>query len=655
MTVTAPTVVVDVETAWDSAPSSRSTSGFDVQTGDLLVCVIMAANSNTTIATPTNSGTGLTWTAIQSITNTDYGRTWTYWAVVDNNRTGMTVSASRTSGSSDNWGMEVLGFRSHGGVKSSVKATASSGTPTDEISVNDHSLVIVAVTDWNEGALPTWDTSDCGTATEVVADNASTTFSIAYHADAGTSATKTIGHTSPSGQKYGIVGIEVAGTVQVSAGNATGTGAANQPTILAGPTTDALAGNASGAGTAYDASVSVTVTADVAEGAGQAISMDLGSVGYSGGVGQKAVYRVEVMDRGGVTLIGVLDGYQSITWSRIRDDISDAYIRLVGMDADDCRILRTLRAARHEVRIKRNNRVMWEGPITRIEMGENYAEIDARDVLWYASRRVYPLEIDYEQSPVSVLDVMDDVLGAVYSEDSGSSGPDPYNYNTTVTVIPSTDDARTAAWIPAYSATAWNLLDRYADDGGIDYTVVGRQVFVWDTHCRVAEAQKVSDGDFLDSLSVIEYGSEALTNVYYTNNNNTAVVASAPQTWLDYYGPLDQVQSRIDESTSTEEVPQERLDVMLEQAERMLSSGYPAPLVVRVPENVQLNPETVLRFADLIPGVHIPVETSVGCRPVRTVHKLTRVSVYVTPGEERVLVTMGPRPATVVEREDYSS
>jgi hypothetical protein len=236
----APTFVSDTETAWNTTTSPKTTSTISVNSGDILVACMVAANE---LPTTTVSGGSLSWTTEEEVNVAAYTRLLGSRAVASAN---LTVSFTRTAGTAALFGGNVLCFRSSDGVGASEKGNASGAAPTLNITTTqDNSAIVCFVGDWNavDGASRTWRTVNSITPTagngyelSYFRDAAEYTLYVAYYPDAGTAGAKTVGLSAPSGQKYSIVAIEVKGTsssVVDKSGSDTGGGADAWSAILA--------------------------------------------------------------------------------------------------------------------------------------------------------------------------------------------------------------------------------------------------------------------------------------------------------------------------------------------------------------------------------------------------------------------------------------
>lgn len=345
------------------------------------------------------------------------------------------------------------------------------------------------------------------------------------------------------------------------------------------------------------------------------------------------VYEAYVADRGGYPLLGSVGRVESGSWERRRDEMSSANVKVANPGTSARSVLADVRAGRHELVIFRNGQRVWEGPITRPVYERDKVELHAQDVLWYASRLPLTESFDNTGAPTNALDLMRTILQLGF----GDGATDPYRFNVGqyLTVLNSTDDARTVARLERYSMSLLEILEKFADDGGVDYTVVGRRVLVFDAHLHSHVLPRMTDEHFEAGLVVSEYASGLAIQDITSNGEGSAVIAKAPQEWLDYYGPLSLI--RPAEGEPVEDAP--------EIVEERSGGKYPAPLLVYLPENTGLLPSAPLDIQDLIPGARIPLRSTGTCRTVETWQKLNGVSVSWDNSGEKVAVSMAEAPA----------
>lgn len=217
----APTFVNEYETVFNSSTSPKTTGSITTQVGDVLVCVGVTEVDNKTLNTPTNTGTGETWTLRQSIVVSNYCAVYAWTAVAATAQT-MTVSVTQASGTSQHYGINVLHWRDSDGVGVSAK-TNTTGAPslsTGTLTSANSGLVVVNG-DWSaaDGTTRTPRTVNGSTGTErtYYRDSARYSAYIQTYADAGDTSAKTVGWSAPTGQQYGIIVVEVEGTASAAA------------------------------------------------------------------------------------------------------------------------------------------------------------------------------------------------------------------------------------------------------------------------------------------------------------------------------------------------------------------------------------------------------------------------------------------------------
>jgi hypothetical protein len=189
--------------------------------GDKLVCAAVGGEWNSSsddFLTPTG-GTSLTWTLKQShsISANSILFVWTATAT-----TAETFNLSvNTNGGAQPGAIQATKWTGSAGIGATSKGNAATSAPSLSLTTTvANSAIVEYFCDWNESTITgrVWRTinsitpsSGAGTelmATEVVG---AATFFGAYVTDAGTAAAKTTGMTTPSGQKWVGVAVEVLG------------------------------------------------------------------------------------------------------------------------------------------------------------------------------------------------------------------------------------------------------------------------------------------------------------------------------------------------------------------------------------------------------------------------------------------------------------
>jgi hypothetical protein len=356
-----------------------------------------------------------------------------------------------------------------------------------------------------------------------------------------------------------------------------------------------------------------------------------------------------IFDRGGTTRMFQINDISEVRWNRVRDDISDANVKIAAKNCftqEDS--LAQIEPERHEMILYRGRERVWEGPITRLGMNDIQMEIHAQDVLHYASRTV--MEGAYDNSYSGGVDktafAIDRIKAIILAEmtrkeaveQAAFPGDDlpPYNVLPHIVYHQTPTDARTSRATPKMHKTVWEELDDMAAKGGIDYTVVGRAIHVWDTSKPLGQTRTVGQAEFLSRIQATIYGMDLVTRAIVTDGEGNYGQAGGVDS---YYGLSENLETAYDE---TEGATPPTSAEMESQAERNMVGRNPAPLVLRVPDNSTLNPSGVLSIADLVPGVFIPLRAKILIRTFNQMQKLDRMSVVETSRSEKVSVTMSP-------------
>lgn len=342
-----------------------------------------------------------------------------------------------------------------------------------------------------------------------------------------------------------------------------------------------------------------------------------------------------IYDRGGMSRVSVLDTPVMVSWTRVRDDISDASVHLQHPSPECARVLENLRGGRHELVLFRGAERVWEGPITRLAYHGSTVEVHARDVGHYLYRTV--MRAKYNNGGVNAASALVRVQGIMTAELARKEALDP-----PINVLPHAvfhhfpDDARTARITEVRQSTVWEDLDSLAHRGGIDYVAVGRSLIFWDTHRSIGQTPQVTEADFIGDVIVTEYAMDLATETTVTDGQGAFGKAGGVDS---YYGWVEMLHTAYDESEGADPptVPE-----MTSQAQRNLLGRNPAPIEVRVPDGSRINPQGVFTMANLVPGVRVPLRATLSGRPVAQMQKLDRVMVLDSRRGEEIRVTMSP-------------
>jgi hypothetical protein len=358
-------------------------------------------------------------------------------------------------------------------------------------------------------------------------------------------------------------------------------------------------------------------------------------------------YQVMVVDRGGLVPLGMLDGLERLSLKRPRDDMGQCTLILAGLTQQCQRLVADLHPVRHEIAVLRDGLRVWEGPITRLGIFGDRVEIDASDVTWYLSRRVLDREYNFTGTSVNAVQFLASMI-----RDHFDPSDDPFNVGKNVRTIRSIDDAKTAArWVPK-SRTLYEMLDKYAEDGGIDYIVIDRSIIIMDTHVRGHVLPKMTNNSFTSDIGIVEYGSELVTRAYVTDGQGGYSEKVAEGQWLAYYGKIDKLSTNTQEGDAQEPTAESEAaaqESRTDQADRLLISGVPAPIDILIPANSSLDPCLDIDYMDLHPNAWVEVDAEVGARRVSQWQRIEEINTTVEAGIETISVSLQQPPSRWVD------
>lgn len=353
-------------------------------------------------------------------------------------------------------------------------------------------------------------------------------------------------------------------------------------------------------------------------------------------------HRAWIMERGGKRRIQELRGLDKVEWNRARDQTSEAKVHVTARrGAPDADFLASLKdnIGRYELCLFRDDEREWEGPLTLPTFKPWGLEVNARDVTHYLARTAMHSGYDRTVKPNDNKStfVVEHLKQVMTKELARKEALTPaYNILPYLRDHQKPTDARTAALIEPMTYTVFEHLDQMAARGGIDYTVVGRAIHLWDTsQPAMGYTAQLTDRDFLGDIYVSVYGVELATRSIVTDGQGAFGVYGGID---DYYGEVEILASAYDEDATERPT----LAELKAQAKRNAYGRMPTPLSVRIPDNSQLNMSGTLKMSDLVPGVYIPLLADLNLVQVSQMQKLQSVKVTEDQNGERVQVVLTP-------------
>jgi hypothetical protein len=191
-------------------------------------------------------------------------------------------------------------------------------------------------------------------------------------------------------------------------------------------------------------------------------------------------------------------------------------------------------------------------------------------------------------------------------------------------------------------------IDDLASRSGLDYTVVGRSIILFDRHVEFSRTPAVSENDFIGGIIVASYGMEGATYAAVTDGQGTWGEVGGVD---PYYGEWEILDTAyLEQAGNPYEAPTvptpPTVGEMASQAQRNLNGRNPVPVIVRVPDGSQLNPNGVLRMEHLVPGIRVPLVATLTARTFSQMQKLDNVKVQESAeNAETITITMSPASA----------
>ncbi len=343
-------------------------------------------------------------------------------------------------------------------------------------------------------------------------------------------------------------------------------------------------------------------------------------------------------DRGGTTRIGELGPLISVQWGRIRDDISTAQV--VMKNPDCAEIAAQIEPGRHELVIYKGGHRVWEGPITLATYERAATTIEAKDVVHYLERLI--MKSAYNNAYPNVVTTVQRAVNIISGELPRREAENPpVNVLPHLHAIHQDDDAKTARNTLAYQKTVFDDLDDLAAKSGIDYTTVGRSIYVFDTHTLLGRTATLTEEDIVGDIIVSVYGMDLATFAAVSGADGTYGTAGGKD---DYYGWVEVLASAYDENADADQEAPSQAELN-SQAERNISGRNPTPVNVRVPDGSTLSPRSAISIDDLVPGVEVPLLATLTGRQFSQMQKLDKVDVSDSADGVTIAITLSPTSA----------
>lgn len=375
-----------------------------------------------------------------------------------------------------------------------------------------------------------------------------------------------------------------------------------------------------------------------------------------GRLGCASTYDAEIRFQGGGHLWTKVEGLTALSWGRKRDDWSEGSITVTKSlsGSDCCGKLGRTHTWGHELRIYRDSKTVWTGPIVKIREKRATLQIDARDMLFWFDRR----SLETRAGPYHWWFGGD--TGAIirFIVQEAFTNPNPGNGENwdpgllAHAVLQDTGTTSTTERLWGHSTSVGEVV-RDLIGAGVDIYTIGRAIYVISDKIAAGTAPyRLRESDFLSELEVVENGLDAATEVFCVggqpvdgsgnpiNDPNVGPVIGAAGGWDPFYG-------KVTQHTSSSNVV--RQDVANGIAAARRAYGYPPPNDIIVPTGAKLSPEAPVEIGQLVPGRLFQITLESYCRAIQQDFRLNELSVkWDSSGTETVAVSMASGgPATM--------
>lgn len=322
-----------------------------------------------------------------------------------------------------------------------------------------------------------------------------------------------------------------------------------------------------------------------------------------------------VLDRDG-GIVAEANVLTEVQWSRVLDDISTARV-VVQPSSDCCGQLGNVRSWRHRLVVYRDDKYVWDGPITNVDWRLDQVEIFAEDLLSWLARRVPHQSLAFKSTDLATI--------AKALIDDGFASDDPGH---TVEIV----GAAGVQGSREYTRNVGQTLDHVKDlaEAGIDFTVIGSTIVLlpetWNE--RVG---RLTDADFPDGLAVSEDGTGLTTRVVVAGQQQTDSNGNVTDTVIGEAGGVDAYYGLHElyvEQTSITDTAS-----ATSAAQALQRAGQTVPVFVDTQE-VTLSPEAAIEVDRLVPGWCLDVTSAATCRTVAQRLKIVGVKVTETGGSD---------------------
>lgn len=345
-----------------------------------------------------------------------------------------------------------------------------------------------------------------------------------------------------------------------------------------------------------------------------------------------------IQTQGGGQILGELPA-SVLGWGRRLDDLSECNVTIPVSSLSDrcCGLLKEAHTWGHELVVFRDGERVWEGPMVTLRENEtNGVVVRALDAYGYMLRRVHRGRSN--GAPVFAIDEAEFDVTDAFTLD-GWDGADP-NVLAYLEVLGAGTGPVTQREIPALSGYYFDTLDQLGD-GGVNFTTVGRRIILWPDTLTLGRVPTLLPSQHLSSdVTIVEDGLALAQRSIVTSDNAISGTSALPSfpTSDPFYGPVELLTNIPNLATT---------GACDSAADSIRAQGFPAPVLLEIPDGSTLTTDAPYSIGDLVPGVLMPVSHQGRCRSVASDFVLTSLQVTQTSEGETVQISVAPLSAAV--------
>lgn len=240
-----------------------------------------------------------------------------------------------------------------------------------------------------------------------------------------------------------------------------------------------------------------------------------------------------------------------------------------------------------EILVLRDGRDAWCGPVIEVKFNIGSADVKARDITAWWSRRIIPKDMQFENMDVS--QVLIDLHQAAMAAD-----PIPNFFIN----APASGVTVSREYIYVQSTYVKDAIDELSKSV-LDWTAYGRTVYAGGAEISDLPPITLYDDMWMKPPQVHARGASQATSITINAKENILGKATAPQEYLDYYGLIERIFDEADIET------QDDANAAAASRLQLLQDPY----YIESPAGAALKPTAPLTVPQLVPGVRVNVMT----------------------------------------------